>query len=113
MPDQTFQSPDAAAWTRIDFLPGVQLSPLAEPVPEGSIHRARLEKGTVIPAHAHPADEHVLVLSGVVETGGRRCAAGVFWTTPAGLRQGPHVALEDAEILTIRLGPMGKFDPAA
>jgi quercetin dioxygenase-like cupin family protein len=108
-PSQTFADQSAQAWVEVEFLPGVELSPLAQPVPEGSIHRARLAKGTVIPIHAHPADEYVLVLSGTVETGGRRCEAGCFWTTPAGTRQGPHVALSDAELLTVRLGAMGQF----
>jgi hypothetical protein len=51
----------------------------------------------------------VLVLSGIVETGGHRCEAGAFWSTPAGTRQGPHVALTSAELLTVRLGAMGSF----
>jgi anti-sigma factor ChrR (cupin superfamily) len=106
---QTFIDPDMAAWLKIAALPGVELMPLAEPVPEGSIHRARLTEGTVIPIHTHPADEFVLVLSGTVETGGRRCEAGTFWTTPAGTAQGPHVAISDVELLTVRLGAMGPF----
>jgi quercetin dioxygenase-like cupin family protein len=106
---QTFISPEDTTWVRIDFLPGVELLPLAQPVPEGSIHRARLAQGTVIPVHTHPADEFVLVLSGTIETGGHRCEAGTFWTTPAGVRQGPHVALTAVELLTVRLGPMGQF----
>jgi quercetin dioxygenase-like cupin family protein len=109
MKEQVFKSPDASSWIRLDFLPGVELLPLAEPVPQGSIHRARLTKGTIIPIHTHPADEYVFVCSGVVETGGRRCEAGTFWTTPAGTRQGPHVAITDAELITVRLGPMGQF----
>ena len=36
-------------------------------LPGGSIHKARLFKGTIIPIHTHPADEHVLVLSGTLE----------------------------------------------
>jgi hypothetical protein len=32
----------ASGWITIDFLPGVELMRLAEPVPDGSIHRARL-----------------------------------------------------------------------
>jgi quercetin dioxygenase-like cupin family protein len=106
---QTFTSPDDAEWLTIDFLPGVELLPLAQPVPQGSIHRARLAEGTAIPVHTHPADEFVLVLSGTVETGGRRCEAGTFWATPAGTRQGPHVAVTAAELLTVRLGAMGHF----
>jgi quercetin dioxygenase-like cupin family protein len=106
---QTFVDGDATGWITIDFLPGVTLLPLAQPVKDGSIHRARLTRGTVIPVHTHPADEYVMVLSGAVETGGRRCEAGTFWITPAGVRQGPHVAITDAELLTVRLGPMGTF----
>jgi anti-sigma factor ChrR (cupin superfamily) len=110
---QTFKIPDANAWTQIDFLPGVELMPLAEPVKDGSIHRARLAKGTVIPVHTHPADEFVLVLTGTIETGGKRCEADTFWATPGGTRQGPHVAVTDVELLTIRLGAMGPFGEAA
>jgi hypothetical protein len=109
---QTFKIPDAGEWTRIDFLPGVELMPLAQPVKDGSIHRARLAQGTVIPVHTHPADEFVLVLTGTIETGGRRCEAGTFWTTPAGARQGPHVAVTDVELFTVRLGAMGPFESA-
>lgn len=106
---QTFITSDAGGWQPIDFLPGVAVLPLAQPVKDGSIHRARLSGGTVIPVHTHPADEYVLVLSGVVETGGRRCETGAFWITPAHIRQGPHVAITDVELLTVRLGPMGHF----
>lgn len=106
---QTFIDGDAAGWITIDFLPGVTLLPLAQPVKDGSVHRARLSRGTVIPVHTHPADEYVMVLSGTVETGGRRCEIGTFWITPAGTRQGPHVAMTDVELLTVRLGPMGPF----
>jgi hypothetical protein len=106
---QTFIASDATGWHTIDFLPGVTVLPLAQPVKDGSIHRARLSGGTVIPIHTHPADEYVLVLSGVVETGGRRCETGSFWITPAHVRQGPHVAITDVELLTVRLGAMGHF----
>lgn len=109
VPSQTFIDHDASEWISIDFLPGVSLLPLAQPVKDGSIHRARLSGGTVIPVHTHPADEYVLVLSGIVETGGRRCETGTFWITPAHTRQGPHVAITDVELLTVRLGPMGHF----
>jgi anti-sigma factor ChrR (cupin superfamily) len=106
---QTFVDTDAPGWVTIDGLPGVTLLPLAQPVKDGSIHRARLSRGTVIPVHTHPADEYVMVLSGTVETGGRRCEVGTFWITPAGTRQGPHVAITDVELLTVRLGAIGQF----
>jgi quercetin dioxygenase-like cupin family protein len=114
MPNQqTFSNTQAGQWLKIDFLPGVELMPLAQPVPGGSIHRARLSAGTTIPVHRHPADEYVLVVSGTIKTGGTHCEAGTFWTTPAGTRQGPHVALTDVELLTVRLGPMGAFGDSA
>jgi anti-sigma factor ChrR (cupin superfamily) len=109
MTDQTFLPPTAGPWLTIETLPGVELLPLAQPVPDGSIHKARLAQGTVIPIHTHPADEFVLVLSGLVETGGRKCEVGTFWTTPANTRQGPHVAITEVELLTVRLGAMGRF----
>jgi quercetin dioxygenase-like cupin family protein len=109
MSNQTFTDPGAGTWRKIEFLPGVDVLPLAQPVPDGSIHRTRLAAGTVIPVHTHPADEFVLVLSGTVETGGRRCEAGTFWTTPAGTGQGPHVAVSDVELFTVRLGALGQF----
>ena len=104
---QRFIEPEAGTWVR--FAPGVELQILAEPVPQGSIHRAKLSAGTTIPVHTHPADEFVQVVRGTIETGGRVCEAGTFWITPAGTRQGPHVAKTDVELLTIRLGPMGTF----
>jgi anti-sigma factor ChrR (cupin superfamily) len=107
---QTFTDEDVGEWITIDFLLGVTLLPLAQPVKDGSIHRARLSRGTAIPVHTHPADEYVMVLRGTVETAGRRCEVGTFWITPAGTRQGPHVAVTDVELLTVRLGAMGSFD---
>jgi quercetin dioxygenase-like cupin family protein len=106
---QTFIDTTAETWQTIDFLPGVHLLPLAQPVPAGSIHRVKLAAGTTIPVHTHPADEYVMVLSGLIETGGRRCEQGTFWTTPAGTRQGPHIAITDVDLLTVRLGAMGPF----
>ena len=111
--EQTFTDPGDGHWLTIDFLPGVELMPLSQPVPGGSVHRARLAAGKIIPVHTHPADEYVFVLAGTVETGGRRCEAGTFWSTPAGTCQGPHVAITDLELLTIRLGPMGSFGDGA
>jgi anti-sigma factor ChrR (cupin superfamily) len=110
---QTFSKAQTGQWLKIDFLPGVELMALAQPVPDGSIHRARLSAGTTIPIHTHPADEYVFVISGTIETGGTRCEAGTFWTTPGGTRQGPHVAVTEVELLTVRLGAMGTFGDGA
>jgi len=107
---QTFDDAATTQWRPFDGLAGVSYVPLAVPVPDGSIHRARLDKGTVIPPHTHPVDEYVYVVSGVLESGGRRCESGTFWITPANVRQGPHVAITDTQILTFRLGEIGKFE---
>ncbi|MCC5658563.1 cupin domain-containing protein [Nostoc sp. XA010] len=71
---------------------------------------SQMKAGTTIPIHTHPCDEYVYVMKGVVETGGKSCSAGIFWFTPAHTQQGPHIAITDVEILTIRLGPMGVFE---
>lgn len=107
---QTFKDAKDQEFTAIEFLPGSSISVLAEPVPEGSIHRLKMTAGTSIPPHKHPADEYVYVLSGTLKTGGRTCQAGTFWKTPSGSKQGPHEAITDVEIITIRLGTMGAFE---
>ncbi|WP_199464355.1 cupin domain-containing protein [Acaryochloris thomasi] len=109
---QTFQDLSVQEYSALDAFPGSSWAVLAEPVPEGSIHRLRMKQGTIIPVHTHPADEYVFVVSGSIQTGGRRCEAGCFWTTPKETRQGPHEALTDVELITIRLGAMGTFAEA-
>ncbi|MGF1515511.1 MAG: cupin domain-containing protein [Elainellaceae cyanobacterium] len=107
---QIFQDLATQKFTDLPAFPGASWVILAEPVPEGSVHRLKMKQGTVVPAHAHPADEYVFVVSGRIKTGDRLCAAGCFWTTPKGTRQGPHEALTDVELITIRLGVMGEFE---
>jgi anti-sigma factor ChrR (cupin superfamily) len=102
LPEQNFSD--------IDFLPGCSWAPLAEPAPGGSFHRLKMKAGSRIPPHTHPADEYVVLVSGDLVTGGRRCSAGTFWFTPADTRQGPHEAITDVELITVRLGPMGGFE---
>jgi quercetin dioxygenase-like cupin family protein len=108
--NQIFKDASDQEFEELSVFPGSSLSVLAEPVPKGSIHRLKMKKGTSIPAHTHPSDEYVYVLSGRLVTGGRECKTGCFWHTPAGTRQGPHIADTDTEIITIRLGSMGEFD---
>ena len=110
MAQQTFVSTEQSPWLDLDQFPGAQLLSLAEPVSQGSIHRLRMKQGTVVPTHTHPCDEYVYVLEGQVQTGQQVCSAGMFWHTPAQVTQGPHHALTDVELLTVRLGAMGKFE---
>ncbi|MEL6777934.1 MAG: cupin domain-containing protein [Cyanobacteria bacterium J06597_16] len=107
---QIFQGLEQSSWQALDAFPGTHILPLAEPIHQGSIHRLRMEAGTVIPLHTHPCDEYVYVLSGTLKTGERLCDSGTFWFTPAGVTQGPHTALTEVELLTVRLGPMGTFE---
>jgi quercetin dioxygenase-like cupin family protein len=108
--NQAFQDLSTQQFADLPVFPGTSWVVLAEPVPQGSIHRLKMKQGTVIPIHTHPADEYVFVVSGRLKTGDRTCEAGCFWTTPKGTRQGPHEALTDVELITIRLGAMGEFE---
>jgi anti-sigma factor ChrR (cupin superfamily) len=107
---QTFQDLTAQEYVDLELFPGASWCVLAKPVSQGSIHRLKMKKGTVIPVHTHPADEYVFVVSGTIKTGDRICEAGCFWTTTKETRQGPHEAITDVELITIRLGAMGEFE---
>ncbi len=107
---QEIKLPENQILSDIDFLPGSSWCVLSEPVPSGSIHKLRMVAGSSIPPHTHPADEYVLVVKGTWKTGDRICESGTFIKTPAGTRQGPHKAITDVELLTIRLGPLGTFE---
>ncbi|MEL6457211.1 MAG: cupin domain-containing protein [Cyanobacteria bacterium J06636_27] len=110
MSQQNFIDTNSEQWEKLPPFSGTEILPLAEPVPQGSIHKLRMSSGTVIPVHSHPCDEYVYVLEGTIETVGRECKPGTFWFTPANAKNGPHKAITDVEILTIRLGEMGKFE---
>ena len=110
MQKQAFTQTNSGQWLKMQQFPGAELLPLAQPVPEGSIHLLKMKAGTQIPIHVHPCDEYVYVLSGTIETGGKVCSQGTFWLTPAHTKQGVHKAITDVEIITIRLGGMGTFE---
>ena len=110
MQEQVFTQTNSEQWINMEQFPGTELLPLAEPVPDGSIHLLRMKAGTEIPIHIHPCDEYVYVLSGIIETGGKTCSQGEFWFTPAHTRQGLHKAITDVQLMTIRLGKMGVFE---
>jgi quercetin dioxygenase-like cupin family protein len=108
--EQRYKDLNEQQFFDLSIFPGTSWSVLAEPVPEGSIHRLKMKKGTIFPAHTHPSSEFVFVVSGTVKTGKRVCEQGTFWEAPAGVRQGPHEAITDIELITIRLGAMGEFE---
>ncbi|MGB3650497.1 MAG: cupin domain-containing protein [Rivularia sp. (in: cyanobacteria)] len=102
MSQQNFIDTNSQQWEKLQEFPGTEILSLAQPVPQGSIHKLRILAGTVIPVHYHPCDEYVYVLQGTIETGGKECQAGTFWFTPANTKNGFHKAITDVEILTIR-----------
>ncbi len=108
--EQTFKDSDEQQFSNLDLFPGTSWSVLTEPVPNGSIHRLKMKKCTTIHPHTHPSDEFVYIISGTAKTGNRVCEKGTFWKTPAGVRQDPHEAITDIELMTIRLGSMGEFE---
>jgi hypothetical protein len=69
-----------------------------------------MSAGTIIPVHQHPCDEYVYVLQGTIETDGRECKPECFCFTSANAKNGPHKAITDVEIITIRLGELGVFE---
>jgi quercetin dioxygenase-like cupin family protein len=109
MSEQKLINTEIQSWQNLEQFLGTQILPLAEPVAQGSIHRLRMKKDTVIPVHYHPCDEYVYVLEGIIETDGKECKSGTFWFTPANTKNGSHKAITDVELLTIRLGAMGEF----
>jgi hypothetical protein len=113
MPQQTFIQTHEQSWIDFTQFPGTQILPWAEPVPQGSLHRLKLKAGTTIGIHTHACDEYVVVLSGRIKTGDTECEAETVWFTPAHTRQGPHYAVTDVELLTLRLGAMGSFEVEA
>jgi quercetin dioxygenase-like cupin family protein len=108
--EQKFINTNDRPWLKMEQFPGTEILALAEPVSRGSIHKLKMKAGTIIPVHKHPCDEYVYVLSGVIKTGDRECTEGTFWFTPANTQNGSHQAITDVEIITIRLGEMGKFE---
>lgn len=110
MQKQTFTKTDFEQWLDLKQFPGTQILPLAQPIPESSIHLLKMKKGSKIPIHTHPSDEYVYVLKGIIKTGKKTCSPGMFWFTPAYTKQGAHQAITDVEIMTVRLGEMGVFE---
>ena len=51
-----------------------------------------------------------LYFNKIIETGTTNCQSGTFWFTPANTKNGPHKAITDVDILTIRLGEIGVFE---
>jgi hypothetical protein len=53
-------------------------------------------------------DEYLVVLTGSIKSGETTMKKGAILHCPGAVRQGPHEAVTDTELLAIRLGPPGE-----
>lgn len=109
--------PDNVKWIEPPTLPGAKLAVLAgDPAKPGlSVYRIWLPANYKVPAHFHPVDENVTVISGAAYLGmgdkfdmtkGTRYPAGSFRVVPANTR---HYAWteEEAVVQVHLMGPTG------
>lgn len=96
---QAFRDLSAQEYADLVAFPGTSWVTIAEPVPQGSLHRLRMKQGTVIPAHMHPSDEYVFVILGSLERAVESAKQAAFVRSrlllevSQGIRQGPHETL--------------------
>jgi quercetin dioxygenase-like cupin family protein len=117
--DHAVVSPDSLKWAAAPpaFPKGAQMAVLSgDPSKEGLyVFRLKLPAGFKVPAHTHPSDENVTVISGsfhigmggkLDETKGEAVKAGGFAHVPTGMQ---HYAwfTEDSVIQVHGMGPAG------
>jgi hypothetical protein len=88
--------------------PRVSMAPLTPAFGGGSMHHLFMRTGAVIGPLTNVMDEYLIVLNGKVKSGDKTLQKGAILHCPGAVRQGPHEALTDAEVLAIRLGPPGE-----
>lgn len=72
-------------WNQYEQLPGIWMKQLAIDAASGSVTLlARLAPETAFPPHDHSGPEQTLVLSGDLQSGGRRLGPGDFFFAAAG-----------------------------
>src|SRR5436190_24112371 len=115
------QSPAEAAWGPAPpFVPaGAQIAVLSgdptKPVPYAV--RLKFPANYAIPAHSHPTDEHVVVVSGALTFGmgdkltkgaaaNKTLAAGGFALMPANMNHFAYTATEETTIVLYGQGPV-------
>jgi RimJ/RimL family protein N-acetyltransferase len=90
-----------------DF-PRVSLAPLTPAFAGGSVHNLFMREGAQLGPLTNVLDEYLIVHNGELKSGDDTLERGSVLHCPGGVRQGPHIALTDAEVLVIRLGPPGE-----
>ncbi len=80
----------------------------------GALDKISMKAGALISAHTHILDESAYIISGTLQSGEddkqKIYEAGSIVFTPGAVRQGPHLALTDVELLIMRQGPIGVFE---
>jgi len=88
--------------------PKVSMAPLAQAFAGGSVHNLFMRQGAKLGPLTNVLDEYLLLLNGKVLAEGKTLEKGALLFGPGGVHQGPYEALEDSELLVIRLGPAGE-----
>ena len=86
----------------------VSLAPLTPAFAGGSVHHLFMRDGAVMGPLTNVLDEYLVVLNGTLKTGGQTLQKGAILHCPGAVRQGPHEAEGDVELLAMRLGPPGE-----
>lgn len=80
----------------------------------GSLDKISMKAGALISAHTHVLEESAFIISGRLQSGEddkqKIYEQGSIVYTPGAVRQGPHLALTDVELLIMRNGPIGEFE---
>ena len=118
MDEHAIVQPNKLSWTKAPPMlpPGAELAVLTgdpgKPVPY--VLRARMPKGYIIPAHTHPADENVTVLSGSMHIGmggkldtskGEKVRSGGYVHVPTGMQH--YVWITEPTVIQVHgMGPV-------
>lgn len=105
--DQTFVRTDTRSATFVDDpdVPGVARLPL-HAFGDEQVRLSRLAPGTVMPTHAHPGGEEVLVLEGTLADENGTYGPGTWLRLPPGSRHAPRS--ETGCLLYVKLGHLTK-----
>lgn len=92
----------------------VTVTHLTELFANGSLDKISMKAGALISAHTHVLEESAFIISGRLQSGEddqqKIYEQGSIVYTPGAVRQGPHLALTDVELLIMRNGPIGEFE---
>jgi RimJ/RimL family protein N-acetyltransferase len=88
--------------------PRVSMAPLTPAFAGGSVQHFFMRSGAKIGPLTNVLDEYLIVLQGSLKSGDKTLEKGAVLHCPGAVRQGPHEALTEVDLLSIRLGPPGE-----